>query len=140
MELIKHLLAVGFLTGSRAFGTEKESSDWDIVYDIRDTETIQRIYSPRPITHSEYFKGYFITEGDVTINLIPVHSAEYFAWFLVTEAMKATWKYSEIQDRIQKYAMFQGIVAQYKGILNRKDWRGTVKRIRKERGDYGTEK
>lgn len=112
------LLQIGFLTGSRAFGGATDESDYDIVYCITDKTKVKNIIGDMPRTDSAYFQGYYITDENdkKRINVIPVSPSDYMPWFLATEAMKATFSLSGISNPIQKYALFQGLVAMYKGM------------------------
>ena len=118
--MLDKLLAVGFLTGSRAFGTNSEDSDYDIVYSVEDTGKIKDILGNAEISPSDYFAGYFVKDGCKVINLIPVHPHEYLPWYLATKAMTATLKQSGIVDSIKKYSVFMGIVSLFKGTVEQR--------------------
>jgi len=120
MKIVEELIDYGFITGSQAFGTAREDSDIDIVYPVYYSSHIQRIISGYDITKSEYFSGYYIVKDGTIINLIPVHPHEFLPWYLATKAMTATLIASEIVDPIKKYAIFQGIVSLYKGMVDQK--------------------
>jgi hypothetical protein len=112
------LLKIGFLTGSRAFGTNREDSDYDIVYSVVDSCLISKVIEGRETTPSDYFAGYCFRDDDsALINLIPVHPHEFLPWYLATRAMKETLKISGIDSPIKKYAVFMGIVSLYKGTV-----------------------
>ena len=113
--ILEQLLKIGFLTGSRAFGTVRKFSDWDIVYSIEDTAIVDSLLSNYTKRPSAYFNGYFIFEGATEINLIPVHFHEFFPWYLATEAMKATLKFSSITNKIAIHSMFMILVSMFKG-------------------------
>lgn len=115
--MIDELLKIGFLTGSRAFGTHKFDSDYDIVYAIQDSEKIDSIIHGKERNNSLYFSGYHVNHKGKLINLIPVHPHEFLPWYLATKAMKETLIISNIIDPIKKYAIFQGIVSLYKGTV-----------------------
>lgn len=115
--MLDKLLEIGFLTGSQAFGTARENSDYDVVYSIEDSQEIGEIIKGLERKPSEYFSGYFVIDGDKQINLIPVHPHEYLPWFLATKAMTATLKQSGITDPIKKYSVFMGIVSLFKGTV-----------------------
>ena len=117
-EILDKLLTIGFLTGSRAFGTETEHSDYDIVYSVQDSLLVSDVIKDNTKTNSEYFSGYYITIEGTRINLIPVHPHAFFPWYLATIAMTSTYKISGIIDPIKKYAIFEGMVALYKGMVN----------------------
>ena len=120
MELLDRLLAVGFLTGSRAFGTNREDSDYDVVYSIEDSSLVGDILGDAKRSPSDYFAGYFVKDGDKQINLIPVHPHEYLPWYLATKAMTSTLKQSGIIDPIRKYSVFMGIVSLFKGTVEQR--------------------
>lgn len=123
-ELIEELLDYGFITGSTAFGTAKDTSDIDIVYSVDDTHHIAEIIKSYATTPSNYFAGYYIKDDDgKVINLIPVHPHDFLPWYLATKAITATLVASGIVDPIKKYAVFSGIVALFKGTV---EARGTV--------------
>lgn len=117
MSALDRLLEIGFLTGSRAFGTNRDDSDYDIVFSIEDISCIDEIIGKLEKTPSNYFAGYYVNDGDAKINLIPVHPHEFLPWYLATKAMKETLKISGITSPIKKYAVFSGMVALYKGTV-----------------------
>ena len=121
--ILEQLLKVGFLTGSRAFGTNRKDSDYDIVYSIEDSAIIADILGNQERTPSGYFSGYCVKDGDKIINLIPVHPHEYLPWYLATKAMTVTLKQSGINDPIRKYSVFMGMVSLFKGTVEQ---RGTL--------------
>ncbi len=118
--MLTKLLKIGFLTGSRAFGTSREDSDYDVVYSIDDSQKITDILGDAKRSPSDYFAGYFVIDGDKQINLIPVHPHEYLPWYLATKAMTATLKQSGIIDPIRKYSVFMGIVSLFKGTVEQR--------------------
>lgn len=115
--MLEELLKIGFLTGSRAYGTAKENSDYDIVYSIEDSERVDFIIAGRTRSPSNYFAGYYVYDGDKQINLIPVHPHDFLPWYLATKAMAATLRQSGIIDPIKKYSVFMGIVSLFKGTV-----------------------
>ena len=121
--MLKELLKIGFLTGSRAFGTARDDSDYDVVYSIEDSGRVNDVIGDANRVPSDYFSGYCVSDGSKTINLIPVHPHEFLCWYLATKSMKATLKESGINDPIRKYAVFMGIVSLYKGTVEQ---RGTL--------------
>jgi hypothetical protein len=116
-DILAELLKIGFLTGSRAFGTARDDSDYDIVYPVQYSAEIATIIDGLDRSPSNYFAGYCVTIDGKDINLIPVHPHEFLPWVLATKAMTATLKESGIIDPIKKYAIFQGIVCLYKGMV-----------------------
>ena len=118
--MLDELLKIGFLTGSRAFGTARDDSDYDVVYSIEDSARIAEVIGSNETTQSDYFAGYYIHADGKQINLIPVHPHEFLPWYLATKAMTATLKSSGINDPIRKYAIFSGIVALYKGTVEQR--------------------
>lgn len=116
-DILDKLLTIGFLTGSRAFGTARDDSDYDVVYPIQYANEVNGILGDIERTPSNYFAGYCVVSGDKVINLIPVHPHEFLPWVMATKAMTATLKESEIVDPIKKYAIFQGIVCLFKGTV-----------------------
>ena len=115
--MLDKLLEIGFLTGSRAFGTARQDSDYDVVYSIEDSQKIGEIIKDTERTSSDYFAGYYINVDGIQINLIPVHPHEFLPWYLATKAMRETLKASGINDPIRKYAVFSGIVSLFKGTV-----------------------
>jgi len=115
--MLDKLLEIGFLTGSRAFGTNHDDSDYDIVYSVEDSQRINEVIEGLEKTPSDYFAGYYINTEGKHINLIPVHPHEFLPWYLATKAMTATLKTSGITDTINKYSVFMGIVSLYKGTV-----------------------
>jgi len=123
------LLKIGFLTGSRAFGTNRNESDYDIVYSVVDSHIVARLIEGREKTPSDYFAGYYFYDTDgAQVNMIPVHPHEFLPWYLATRAMKETLKISGIDSPIKKYAVFMGIVSLYKGTVQEE---GTVNNYNK---------
>ena len=118
--MLTKLLKIGFLTGSRAFGTNRVDSDYDVVYSIDDSQKIADILGDAKRSPSDYFAGYFVKDGDKQINLIPVHPHEYLPWYLATKAMTATLKQSGIVDPIRKHSVFMGIVSLFKGTVEQR--------------------
>jgi predicted nucleotidyltransferase len=130
--MLDQLLEVGFLTGSRAFGTNRENSDYDVVYSIEDSQRIKEIIALNETTPSDYFAGYCIQDGDKTINLIPVHPHEFLPWYLATKAMRETLKASGIDDPIRKYSVFMGIVSLFKGTVEQRHNLSEYEKIKPE--------
>jgi hypothetical protein len=127
------LLKTGFLTGSRAFGTNRDDSDYDIVYSVVDGAIIARLIEGRETTASDYFAGYYFRDDDsAQVNLIPVHPHEFLPWYLATRAMKETLKISGIDSPIKKYSVFMGIVSLYKGTVQEE---GSVNNYNKVKAD-----
>lgn len=118
--MLKELLEVGFLTGSRAFRTHRNDSDYDIVFSIEDSDKIDAILSETERVQSDYFSGFVVMEGNKKINLIPVHPHDYLPWYLATQAMKTTLFKSGILDPIKKYSVFQAMVALFKGTVEQR--------------------
>jgi len=118
IKILDKLLSIGYLTGSRAFGTHRKDSDYDIVYPINKANEIQDIIKDYEMVDSNYFAGYVINVEGQDINLIPVHPAEFLPWVLATIAMTATYKHTGIIDSIKKYAIFMGMVSMFKGTLD----------------------
>jgi predicted nucleotidyltransferase len=118
--MLTKLLEIGFLTGSRAFGTSREDSDYDVVYSIEDSQKVADIIGDAERSPSGYFAGYFVKDGNKQINLIPVHTHEYLPWYLATKAMAVTLKQSGIVDPIRKYSVFMGIVSLFKGTVEQR--------------------
>jgi len=116
--MIDKLLSIGFLTGSRAFKTNRDDSDYDIVYSIVDSQKINEIIDGLEKVPSDYFAGYYVKNDNKTINLIPVHPHEYLPWYLATLAVKETLLLSGIKDPIKKYSVFMGIVSLFKGTVD----------------------
>jgi len=116
VNLYEELLKYGFLTGSRAFGT---NSDYDIVIPIYDLQDVKNILNDQNISteQSNYFSGFKFSHEEKQINIIPVHPHEFLPWYLATKAMKASLKISGIKDRIKKHSIFMGIICLYKGMV-----------------------
>jgi hypothetical protein len=117
-QFLDELLTVGFLTGSRAFGTARENSDYDIMFSVRASDYVDGILEDLERTPSNYFSGYFVVVDDTQFNLIPVHPCELVPWLLATEALKATLAKSGLIATVKKHAIFMGIVSLFKGTLD----------------------
>lgn len=130
--MINKLLEIGFLTGSRAFGTNREDSDYDIVYSIEDSVQISDIITGLEQVPSKYFSGYYVKHEEKQINLVPVHPHDFLPWYLATKAMEATLIQSEIVDPIKKYAVFMGIVSLYKGTVEQRRTLSEYKKIKEK--------
>lgn len=115
--MLDELLKVGFLTGSRAFGTASADSDYDVAYSIEDDGQVLATIGDLPKTKSDYFCGYYIKVEDIQINLIPLHPHDYFPWWLATKAVAATLGRSGVSNPVHKYAVFMGIVSLFKGVV-----------------------
>lgn len=110
MSIKEQLLELGFLTGSRAFGTSGAGSDFDIVISVTELQKVHEIIKGFTITESNYFKGFYIEDNGEKINIIPVHPDDYVPWYLTTKAMTAI--LSEVHlEKHKKYAVFSGIRA-----------------------------
>lgn len=117
-ELLEALLQYGFLTGSQAFDTATEESDWDIVYPVHFSQEIDKILAGYVKVDSDYFAGYVVRHGTHAVNLIPVHPHEFKPWYLATKAMRSTLKLSGLaKEPIKKYSVFMGIVSLFKGTV-----------------------
>lgn len=117
-DLIASLCKVGFLTGSRAYGTARKDSDWDIVYAVQDSEEIDGILEGLERVRSGYNDGFCVTVLGTKINLIPVHPHEFLPWYLTTKAMTATLKASGIKDPVKKYALFEIVTGAFRGLCD----------------------
>lgn len=118
-KLLRDILDIGFLTGSRAFGTNRPNSDYDIIFSIDDTDKIESLISGHKRERSNYFTGFFIYDCDLNnnINLIPVHCHEYRAWVLATYSLKDTIKLSKIDNKIKIHSLFLALVSIFKGLI-----------------------
>ena len=59
-NMVDNLLEIGFLTGSRAFGTHRKSSDIDIAFSMIHTPQIDRLVRNMDREASQYFNGYTV--------------------------------------------------------------------------------
>lgn len=108
MSIYDELLELGFLTGSRAFGTAAEDSDYDIVVSMTNIQKVMKIIEGLETTQSDYFNGFYIDTDGMKINIIPVHPDEIIPWMMATEGVKAILSKVDFEKQ-QKYALFQGI-------------------------------
>jgi hypothetical protein len=119
------LLQEGFLTGSRAFGTHSDKSDYDVAYSVSDSDKIKDWMTKHIIQSSEYFSGTKVQLMDGNeINLIPLHPHEFVPWIQATKAMKAIYKdYANFQGfgcgitKPQVHSIFLGMVCQWKAVM-----------------------
>ena len=118
-DLLEILTGFGFLTGSRAFGTFSEKSDYDIVFSVLDRADVMLKCENHRFIQSDYFQGGKIKLDDGEINLIFVHPHDFAVWFYATEAVKAILLKSGIKDRISKLALFESFRGSLKGLLPR---------------------
>lgn len=119
-DKLMELLEVGFLTGSRAFGTARPDSDFDIVYSIEQSPKISAIIEGIEKYPSDYFAGYYVNIDSQQVNLIPVHPHEYLPWYLATKAMTASLTISGIDNPIDKYSVFSGMVSLFKATTKKR--------------------
>lgn len=121
--LYNNLTRLGFISGSRAFGTERPRSDLDLVVSgFRREEAINLLKrAPRVTVYpSTYFGGSkfvwlsSLENQAMCINLIPVHPSAFRAWYLATIAMASTCKAARFQDPEDKYGVFEAMVAAFK--------------------------
>lgn len=117
MPIFDDLLKIGTLTGSRAFGTNNDKSDYDIVIPISRKEEMDYISNGLERRASEYSNGFYIECEGKIINLILVHDESYAPWCLATKAMISVLKESGIVSARKKYAIFEGFVALFKAAL-----------------------
>jgi predicted nucleotidyltransferase len=116
-DTLRALLNIGFLTGSRAYGTAELFSDWDIVISIERLSQIEPLLEGMERHPSDYSNGFKIRlPAGTVINIIPVHPHAYLPWFLATKAVMATLRDSHITNPIQKYALFELLVGAFKGL------------------------
>src|SRR5574344_1977324 len=115
------ILTHTFLTGSRAFGTNKPSSDFDLVVPIVAWDYVRNMldgFREAAKTKSDYFQGlkyrWYLPEGrsvldrdSLELNIIPVHGDSFRSWYLATLAMAATAATAEFGYPQQKYATFE---------------------------------
>lgn len=136
--LANNLLGSSFLTGSRAFGTNKSSSDFDLVVPIVAWDHVRTILDglrEAVKTESDYFQGLkyrwylpngrFVLDRDsLELNIIPVHGDSFRSWYLATLAMAATAATADFRYPQQKYATFEAMVAAFKSATYKpgKDW------------------
>lgn len=123
------LLNRTFLTGSRAFGTNKPGSDFDLVVSIIDFDDVKTVLSELApgavVTPSDYFAGvkykWMDTRtcpknpfDDLEINLIPLHPNAFQSWYLATLAMAASCREAAFTNPVYKYSVFEAMVAAFK--------------------------
>ena len=119
---IEDLLNLCYLTGSRAFGTERPDSDWDLVYSVHNDSKINSLTTGLVRAPSNYNSGFWIDLKFGKVNFIPVHPQEFPAWVFATRAVKAILKDTAILDRSAKIALFESLVTMMKLTLPSKDF------------------
>lgn len=126
--IINTLMDKTFLTGSRAFGTARPDSDYDLVVSIEHFQGIKNEIAEQVPAHAIHPSSYFAGEvlwwcdghvmpnslGELSINLIPVHPESFKPWYLATLAMAATCKEAGFTNAVHKYAAFEAMVAAFK--------------------------
>jgi hypothetical protein len=109
------LLRMGFLTGSRAYGTAGRDSDWDIVINRPDLERVHAMLKGLTLKPSSYFSGFHVTIDHESINIIPVHPDEYERLYTVTRMVTEAchdWRLSKPAI----YGLFEILRGYLKGI------------------------
>jgi hypothetical protein len=115
------LLSMGFITGSRGFGTAHVDSDWDIAIWASDLAKCRELLEgckPDNVTHSLYNNSEMYIYGHKEmINIIPLSAYELRPWWLATKALASTLPGLDIINPIHKYALFEAVKASFKGII-----------------------
>lgn len=141
-EMLTKLLEYGFITGSQAFGTADEHSDWDFCYPIiysGEVHSILADFSWDAEESSQYFNGlkyinktrhigkngYLISNQ---LNTIPVHYHSFKSWYLTTLIVPTVYR-NVILTKIQKHGIFESLFAQINGYSPEQ---GSVDQYRKE--------
>ena len=111
MKTIDSIFLNGILTGSRAFGTATEKSDWDIVIPMKQAagiiKALRKEYEWDEEIPSEYFNGIKFKKGSFILNIISVRTGEdMVAWYETTLFMRGNtaWYRHRKED---KYALFE---------------------------------
>lgn len=118
LTIKEELLEIGFLSGSRAYGTavdklrrvdemEHNTSDWDIVVSIKDIQKVDLILMGLPRKQSDYFNGFYVIVDNELLNIIPVHPSAYEDWYLTTKCMTTLLSEVELPKTI-KCSVFEG--------------------------------
>ena len=123
MAVYEKILALGFLTGSRAWGLENKASsgscakvkesDYDICIRIEDFEDAKQLLESQnyPTKESHYFNGLKGKVDYKDVNIIPLAEEDYGCWFLATEAFKPiVVALNPSLKKSQRHGVFQGIV------------------------------
>lgn len=144
-ELLTKLLEYGFITGSQAFGTADENSDWDFCFPIFYSAEIYNIldeFSWDSEDSSLYFNGtkysqktkkigengYFIANQ---LNAIPVHYHSFKSWYLTTQIVPTVYR-NVSMTKIQKHGIFESFMSQINGYSSEL---GGIEQYRKEIAD-----
>ena len=121
-KAMDELLTIGFLTGSRAFGTAREDSDYDVCFDVSMAKKVEGIVSVyedidelgnKETACPDYETGsrYCQIDGN-RVNLIFLHPDTVKAWEMATAAVAAViHKAAGFEDRQKKLAVFKNLVA-----------------------------
>ncbi len=144
-EMLTKLLEYGFLTGSQAFGTADEHSDWDFCFPVFYSTEVYNIldeFSWDSEESSTYFNGikysqktkkmgsngYFIENQ---LNAIPVHYHAFKSWYLTTQIVPIVYRNVNL-TKIQKHGIFESFMAQINGYSSEQ---GDIEQYRREIAD-----
>lgn len=113
-----------FLTGSRVFGLEKDTSDLDVVIDIKDSQTVFKMLEQldlmESIVYSDYNNGITIRNFEAApfpVNIIRLHPREKPHWEYATKWLKGMLeKDSKLKKKLKvdkelRYALFENLTS-----------------------------
>lgn len=116
-EICDSFFEFGYLTGSRAFGTNRLDSDYDFMFCVVDNQRVADMISGYSTVPSDYNSGFKIEVDNKTINFIPLHPHAMLPWMVATQALKSVIKdVPSMNDPLKKYCFFEAMVCSLRGL------------------------
>lgn len=104
-----------FYTGSREFGVNKNESDYDVCVEVSENyQALGKYLTDNKIekTESNYNNGFYITEDEKKINIIPLPLDIFRTWKMCTNTIKAACNQdpdikSRLRSKDKRIALFE---------------------------------